>query len=190
MLSMIKDLPFIDTVFPIVIAVAIWTGVHVLFIGPEVIGPRLTEKYYMPACRAGVARIKALSEEKQQRAYQAQRRQQEVKKRKAGKLLDGLTTSIFGPEFAEYYKDHPFIKSMQDMARMGIELETPTIILPKPSQMPSNYCNCIIAELLSERMATGLYSASLRLWKGNNIRRLQRLNKELPNSSTCGNPAK
>lgn len=191
MLSMLRDLPFIDSIFPVLVAALLWTGAHVYYVGPEVVAPRLAEKYYLPACRAHVAKAQArLSEIRRERteaAEHAKRRKQEAVR----DALTGMMTGILGDEYMRHYGDHPFFKSMKDITELGITLQNPVEALtdiPRGGETnPADYCGCVVAELLGGA-ETGFFSASLRFWKPGNIRRLERIDRELIRSDLCGAP--
>lgn len=50
-----KELFPVEGIAPLIGGILLWFGVNYLFIAPEIIGPRLAEKYYLPACQSAVA---------------------------------------------------------------------------------------------------------------------------------------
>lgn len=50
-----KELFPVESIAPLLGGIALWFGLNYLIIGPEIIGPRLAEKYYRPACMTAMA---------------------------------------------------------------------------------------------------------------------------------------
>lgn len=191
MFSSMRDLPFFDALFPIIAALGVWIGANIFYIGPEIVGPRLAEKYYLPACHAAVVKARAALEAAKLERLQSQQRQARGKQRQINNLLGGFMRNVLGNEFVEHYRDDPLVQSMQEMMEVGGALEKPigNLSLPSPGpSKPSDYCGCVVSENIGESISTGLFSASLRIWKPENIRRLESLNNGLIKSSICNPP--
>lgn len=191
MFSSMRDLPFFDAIFPVLAALAVWIGMHMFYIGPEIIGPRLAQKYYLPACQANITRTIANVAAAKQARSTAHQTQVQQSQRQMNNLLGGFMRGVFGDEFVDYYGDDPLVKSMQDMVDVGMALENPIDNLPgfqAEVLATADYCQCIISENIGERVSTGLFSASLRIWKPANIRRLENLGNNLIDSSICHAP--
>ena len=196
MMSMLKDLPFADHIAAVLVVGILWCGAHVLYVGPEVIAPRLTEKYYRPQCRrALIAHLQADAHAYVQRIQRDHARQQRAAQRDRdalSQITGGLVRQYVGEEFAEMYKNSPIaqtFKGIFDAAQslQNLPPELPDISVPSESTQ-AGYCACLIAAHLSDRLAVGLFSASLRLWKPETIVRLENLSTALPATSTCPRP--
>ena len=191
MFSNLRDLPFFDALFPIIAPIGVWTLAHIFYVGPAIVGPRLAEKYYLPQCYASVTRARATLQAVRLARAQAQQRQTQEKQRRMNNLLGGFMRGYFGDEFVDYYRNDPLVKSMQDMMDVSASLQNPINALPLPSpntSRPSDYCGCVVAENIGKSVSTGLFSASLRIWKPQNIRRLESLKTGLIKSDSCNPP--
>lgn len=186
MQNLLRELPFFDALGPLVMAAALWTGAHILFIGSEV-GARLSEKYYLPACHAGLQKAQETAYRDHQMRLRRERDGRQAESRMANDVMGGLIRGYFGNEFADHYKDHPLLNPGKMMP--GVES-----LLPKPSvpRLPANamrdYCTCVIAESLGQRINTGLFSASLRFWKPQNITLLEGLKSGPVSTALCPAP--
>ena len=84
-----KELFPIESIAPLVGGAALWLAFNYFFLAPEVLGPRLAEKYYQPACLAAVASGRQSFQQEMQQARenglaQIQRTMQEVSREVAG----------------------------------------------------------------------------------------------------------
>lgn len=189
MWNSIKDLPGANTFMPLIAAALLWFGVHAFYVAPEILAPRLAKISYHPACENTLSALALADNNQQQQLLYNQRQQQNAKQRMATNILGGFAEMYFGRDFVERYKDDPLVKGIRKFSKDGIQLQTPDLPVPKISQFTmleqSGYCGCVIAEKLGQRISTGLYSASLRFWKPENIRQLETLSTHLIPSQQC-----
>ncbi|NRA88452.1 MAG: hypothetical protein HRU28_13920 [Rhizobiales bacterium] len=187
MFSMIKDIPYIDTIMPLLLALGLWTCTHIFYIGPDIVGPRLATKYYLPACKANLANAKQTSIEFRQRKnarkqYQLQQRQQMI-----GDTFGNLMKNYFGQEFSNKYSDSMILNPMKMMPNVDalLALNNGAEQAPVQNIDGSAYCACLVEEVITERISMGLFSASMRIWKPKSIRQLENPKTELMTTNIC-----
>lgn len=187
MFSMIKDIPYIDTIMPLLLALGLWTAAHIFYIGPDIVGPRLATKYYLPACKANLVNAKQSAVEFRQRKnahqqYQLQQRQQMI-----GDTFGNLMRNYFGQEFSNKYSDSVIFNPMKIMPNVDglLALNNGTEQAPIQNKDSSAYCTCLVDEVINERVSMGLFSASMRIWKPKSIRQLENPKAELMTTNIC-----
>lgn len=185
MTSLMKEIPFADTLGPILLAAILWSSAHIFLVAPNIIAPRLSEKFYQPQCEVGIQQAwhKALAVEQFKRQEQVERKRAELRHKR--QMAEHLIEKSFGP-------------LGQHLKQLGIfdALEMPQ--LPKSTRKPQdqakislsaqNFCSCVITNLLGNQFATGLYSASFRFWKPENIQKLEALGSGHIKFSQCPAP--
>lgn len=187
MLSFMRDIPFIDTIAPIVLAAFLWAGLNILTIGPDVIAPRMTQNIWMPACKAGIQTANAKIQANHQAKINAFIAAKRAEQKKIQSMMNPLM-QLMGKELAQTLgKGLTTTMSIASNIEANQELKQRFGTAQPQSVAPANYCGCIISELLQDRVATGLYSASMRLWKPANIQKLDGLGSTLITSNNCSN---
>ena len=94
-----KELFPIESIAPLIGGAIVWFGLNYLFLAPEVLGPRLAEKYYRPACLAAVATGRQGFQQEMQQARenglaQIQRTMEEVTRQVAGQAQASIGTGL------------------------------------------------------------------------------------------------
>ncbi|WP_346894814.1 hypothetical protein [uncultured Roseibium sp.] len=189
MLSMIRDIPFIDAIAPVVIAAMLWTGANVFVIGPDFIAPRLADKTWRPQCNATVENAKTTAVQQWQDEIDRARQQQRSEQDQMNALTGALLGQFFGEDF-----NRAFGKDLSGAMTALSELETRKALQERFGHsgpvipVTGDYCGCVIAEALEDRVSLGLFSASFRIWRPANIQRLDQLSTRLVASPRCGGP--
>lgn len=188
----------IQSIGPLLGGVLIWFVINYLYIGPELIGPRLAAKYYLPACMAAVKDGRTAFQEETtslQKAFAVA--QQKLADELRGQMQQGATQllgTIFGgrPGSEAFFKQHGSTLQgwANNMAGAGLgvigdrlqaqkaefnrgmaEREKEArkgVIYPAPAQ----YCSCVVGEGLKERVDLAAFTSTLRLYTPPAIRRL------------------
>lgn len=182
-----RDLPFVDSIAPIIFALAAWTGINIITIAPDLIAPRLTNNVWMPACKQGVQNANAQIVNNRQQEINLFLAARRAKQQQVQLLLNPFL-QIMGEEFSRTLG-----KTINDSMNLVSDLETKQALqdhfghlAPKPT-VNVGYCSCVISELLQDRISTGLYTASLRMWIPTNIQQLNKLSTTLISSKQCSN---
>lgn len=190
MMSFIRELPFVDTLAPLLIAAGIWTGAHIFVIGPDIVAPRLAEKYYLPTCRAGLQKALVNARNRQQERDENLIREKRAKLEEMNALSGALLRQFFGRDLGGRLGNSPVFNPMNALQPDVIDrLITQSIPASNSSLVSkSGYCACVISEVLRERVSTGLFSASMRIWKPDNIRLLESLETGPVSTPRCPAP--
>ena len=187
MLSLMKDLPLIDTIAPIAIAGLAWTGVNIFYVGPEIVGSRMADKTWLPQCEATVARTETAYRQQWQARVENARREKQREQAQINGLTGALLGGLLGEEFNRAF-GHNITGALGALS----ELEAQRTLKDRfgtsapPSPITAGYCKCMVSEALEDRVSAGLYSASLRIWKPANIKQLNQLGTQLVSSNRCG----
>lgn len=193
MISLLKELLPIDAMIPAIGGALVWYGANYAYLGPELIGPRLKEKYYQPACERIVfagqqnyaAKERALIEEFDSKLEEAS----ENAHRQVQRGMEGFF-SLYGAEGQRFYQKwgNQLGGGMSSLAggRIQMELDSQrskfmgTLRAKRDEakssvihQIPSRYCNCVLGEALNERIDLAAYTASLRYYKPPTIRNIE-----------------
>ena len=186
MQNLLRELPFFDALGPLLLAGLLWTGAHILFVGPAV-GERLAAKTYLPACHAGLKRAQAGAQAAHRMAQAREKAERRAKQEMANRMVGNMMRGVFGREFSNYYRDHPLLNPgalLPDVEALLPNRQAPEL----PPGAARDYCACVIAEQLGQRVNTGLFSASLRFWKPENITRLENLGARPVSTNACPAP--
>lgn len=188
----------IQSIGPLIGGALIWFAVNYLYIGPELIGPRLAAKYYLPACVAAVQDGKQAFQTETASLRDAFTRGQEQLAQTLRQQMQQGVAGMFGmmlggrPGSDKFFRQHGetvqgWTNSLTDMgspavaerlqseqrafeARMA-EREKDArkgVIYPAPAQ----FCGCVVGEGLKERVDLAAFTATLRLYTPSAIRRL------------------
>lgn len=185
----------IESIGPLIGGALLWFALNYLFIAPELIGPRLAEKYYAPACLAAVADGRqarasevaslkqAFQERLQQTAQELQRtlhaqtgnmfgmlfgggRDGTAFMQKYGGQLDSWAGNMYAPAIQQRIQEERAafarkLAAQEQEARRGVIYHTPV-----------QFCGCVVAEGMKERVDMAAYTATLRLYSPPAVRRL------------------
>lgn len=190
MFNLVKEMPFADTLGPICLAALLWTGAHMTVIAPGFVAPRLAEKYYHPGCEIGLkkafVKAKAIERSKIKQAID----QKQAKLRQTKEMTEALFGKFFGRELGQRLKNSGLLDPLKGLPPSLLENDSGTLMPALSADFnPKDYCGCIITHFLYEQISTGLYSASLRLWKPDNIRQLENLASNPVTTPHCPKPA-
>lgn len=182
----------VEVIYPLLGGAAIWFGVNYAILGPDVIGPRLSERYYLPACvkqvdaaREGYAeaitqRVQSFEEELKARASNAQSMAQEQMNGMFGTDeygqalkslmsgfgavdLDGQVGAAINMELAK--ERTSFNAALQDEIEQERE--------GQKFSGADEFCGCNVAEAFSNRIDLAAYTASFRIYKPRMIDQLE-----------------
>ncbi|MEP2987306.1 MAG: hypothetical protein ABJP08_29060 [Roseibium sp.] len=185
MSSILKDVPFIDILGPVLLALTLWLGTNILVIAPQIVAPRMTDNVWMPACKGGVDSSNNVASAKRQSDIAAYIAARKGDKNELSNVMTPFLQAM-GEDMALTLGKH-MMGNMNRIADAEIAAEVRNKFRSNPVAHISaaNYCGCIISELRQDRIATGLYSASLRLWEPANIQQLNQLGQTLVTSAQC-----
>ncbi|MBN9314159.1 MAG: hypothetical protein J0I99_00305 [Devosia sp.] len=200
MTGSLKDFLPIEALAPLLGGLLLWFGFNYLVLAPNVITPRLTEKYYVPACIASVsAGRKAAAErlEKDEKEYVAKLNNWMVEqsaqlKARAGNALQKFF-GMYGKEGQAYLQQHG--NALGGLVEGGVNSVAPVILeqgqkaltdwrsgrqkeinaargLQKHAD-PAAFCTCNVAAAMGDNVELALYTSSLRLLKPKKVRELE-----------------
>ncbi|MCV6575104.1 MAG: hypothetical protein OIF58_05150 [Cohaesibacter sp.] len=185
----LRDIPFIDTIMPQILALCAWFGLNLVAIGPHIIIPRMSYNIWHASCKIGVSNTKAEFAQKRQSEISKFIAAERARQKQAMNMINPFM-QMLGQDFARTIG-----KGVNDTVNAVSELELQRALKDRfggqANSLPirNDYCGCIIQEAVSNKIETALYSASLRLWKPDSIQRLDQLDKRLIASPQCGNPS-
>ena len=191
----LKDILPTETLVPLLAGGAVWFGANYLYIGPEMIGPRLADIYYAPACTAIVENGRAVYAQREQdlidQFNEGLESQADAARGRVAAASDQALQMAFGnmaPEMMALFGDQMMgsASGMMDLQLQG-EIEgqrkafedelaaqraaaTNAVFYP----MAEDYCGCMIHQTLSEEaFDLASYTASLRLFTPPTIRNIE-----------------
>lgn len=197
----------VDALAPLVGGLLLWFGVNYLVLAPNVIGPRLAERYYLPACVAGVeqgrsqmaGRLRQMDQEIETALRQLGAQAAEGVQNQLGSIL-GQVLGMYGAE-GQAFKDRYGSQlggSFGGMVGVGIEAklaeQRAAMQAEKERQIaemraqqkfssPAQFCGCNVGEGLSDRLELALFTSSLRLYTPP---RMEALNRGEIFGAQCG----
>jgi hypothetical protein len=188
----LPDRSWIEPVMPLALGAAIYGALMIGYVAPEIVIPRLVERVYRPACMTGVERrAEMVAMEQAQRL-----RELSLISEQASDVMRDQTRA-----FAELFfpgsdlADDPTISRLIDgyagLAGHAAALDAAKTAQQSnvpPPQYPSAaaWCTCAIDEALNDRLGTGLFVASWRIWKPRIVERLETQSERLLVSEGCG----
>lgn len=201
----------IQSIGPLIGGVLLWFGLNFLFIGPELIGPRLAAKYYQPACMAAVTEGRTTFQSETaslreaftaKQAALAQGLQQQVQQG-VGSMLGAMLGGRPGSE--AFFRQHG--NAVQQWGNSVAGTATPAIAERLRAEQrafeeqlaardrearkgviystPAQFCGCVVTEGLKERVDLAAFTATLRLYTPPAIRRLEQ-GAMLHDAKVCG----
>lgn len=200
MTGSLKDFLPIDALAPLLGGLLLWFGFNYLVLAPNIITPRLTEKYYVPACMASVSTARqAVSDrlKKDETEYMAALNkwmieQSSQMKARAGNALQQFF-GMYGKEGQAYLQQHgnalgglvdqgmasvaPVILEQGQKAlsewKAGKQKELASIRSQQKHSEPVAFCACNVAAAMGDNVDLALYTSSLRLLKPKKVRELE-----------------
>lgn len=193
----------VESLGPLAGGALLWFGANYFVLAPNVIGPRLVERYYAPACLATVRRGVAEYQQERQTlqseataAFQVKRA--EIHARIVGMIRGRLSQWGGGRnplgdliEREAIAAAQPAIQSAEadawnalDAGLRQREREAQAGIIHKT---PAAFCGCAVAAGMGERIDLATYTASLRLYAPDTVERLQN-GSIASRAPECGKP--
>ena len=193
-----KELFPLDALMPLLGGALIWFGLNYLVIAPTVLGPRLAETYYMPACIAAVASGKTVAAQKLVAADTAfAAGLEDYRKRAAAAVSQGAAQGL-AMLFGGYGKEgQAFLNTYGNQlggmtsgpAKMAIEQEVQKQRAQYAVQRRAmiealqakvrfsgseSFCGCNVTQGYADRVQLAAFTSTLRLYKPENIAQLER----------------
>ena len=192
MFDSLKEIFPVEAVGPLLGGLLLWFGLNYIFLAPSVIGPRLAERYYAPACIATVEAGRAAfinTRQEQETAYKKELAawvQQQT--RSAQQSVGGVLGQIFsgygqqGQDFMNYYGNelNSFSNNVGGQAAGPLAQQATEALSEwqerkdneaaalraqqKFSDAPS-FCGCNVTAALSNNTDLAIYTSTLRLFK-------------------------
>lgn len=191
----LKDILPTEALLPFIAGGTVWFGANYLYIGPEMIGPRLAEVHFAPACTAIVEQGRTIYATREQDLIDqfnaGLESQADAARDRVAAASDQALEMAFGdlaPEMMALFGDQMMgsAEGMMDLQLQGeIEAQrkafqdelaaqraaaTNAVIYPTAE----DYCGCMIHQTLSEEaFDLASYTASLRLFTPPTIRNIE-----------------
>lgn len=189
-----RDFFPVDALAPLIGGVLVWFGLNYLVLAPNVIAPRLAEKYYTPACLASVEAGRdevAKRFEAEEANWQAVLEQKvaAIRQQYSGGAIGGIL-GMYGAEGQRFMQNHgntisqwgsgPINQAIAEgmrQARENFEADRSAEIAEmRKSQKystPAQFCGCNVEAGLSDRFDLALFTSTVRLFKPAGIARLE-----------------
>jgi hypothetical protein len=181
-----KEFLPIESLAPLMGGLLLWFGVNYLVLGPNVVAPRMAEKYYMPVCLREVtsareARTSEIERMRQQIVASA-RASAEAAGAQAGQAMQNILGEMlgaYGPQGAQLGRrlgqqamgQASIGIAVQQQMQQRVQAELGKLQQDLAAERAkqkhgtaSAYCGCTVAEGISERLEVALFSATLRLY--------------------------
>lgn len=182
----------VEAIYPMLGGAAIWFGINYAVLAPDVIGPRLAERYYLPACEARVEDARASYAEavtEKVQSFEEQLRARASNARAAGQRqmdsmfgtddygqalrnlltgfgavdVDGITGAAIGME----------LDKQRASFRAGLADDIERDQARQKFEGAGAFCGCNVAEGFSNRVDLAAYTASFRVYKPRMIDQLE-----------------
>lgn len=191
----LKDILPTEALLPFIAGGTVWFGANYLYIGPEMIGPRLAEVHFAPACTAIVEQGRTIYAAREQDLIDqfnaGLESQADAARGRVAAASDQALEMAFGdlaPEMMALFGDQMMgsaagmidlqlqgeieaqRKAFQDELAAQRAAATSAVIYPNAE----DYCGCMIHQTLSEEaFDLASYTASLRLFTPPTIRNIE-----------------
>ncbi|KNY13053.1 hypothetical protein AKG11_31370 [Shinella sp. SUS2] len=183
-----RDFFPVDALAPLIGGLLLWFGVNYLVLAPNVIGPRLAEKYYTPACLASVEAGRTALAEKFAAADAAwleradkTRRELQQQYSGGGGILGGIL-GMYGAEGQRFIQKHGDTLSQwssgpvnqainqglgQARAEYDAARRTEIAELRRNQRYTdaAGFCGCNVAAGMSDKLDLALFTSTVRLYK-------------------------
>lgn len=183
-----RDFFPVDALAPLIGGLLLWFGVNYLVLAPNVIGPRLAEKYYTPACLASVEAGRTALTEKFAAAdaawlERAERTSRELRQQySGGGGIFGSFLGLYGAEGQQFIQKHgdtlnqwgsgPLNQAISQgisSARAEYDAKRSAEIAElRRSQRHTDaagFCGCNVAAGMSDKLDLALFTSTVRLYK-------------------------
>ena len=193
MIDTLKELFPVEAIGPAIGGALIWFGANYAFVGPELIGPRLKEKHYVPMCEMVVAEGRSIRA-REEKALIA--RAEDELARRADMLRSQLSHgagsifSMMGAEGQNFWNKWGnqigggVSSMMEGPITMRLEAERAELYAAIRAEKakaqssivhkaPNAYCGCLIDEALDERTDLAFFTSTLRFYTPPTIRNIE-----------------
>lgn len=201
----------IESIGPLIGGALVWFAINYLFIGPELIGPRLAAKYYQPACMAALKDGREAFQGESKSLRQAFEAKQEALARSLQQEMQQGVGAMFGvllggrPGSEAFFRQHGktvegWGNNIAGMGALGVQERLRSEQRAFDDQQaareqearkgviyaaPAQFCGCVVSEGLKERIDLAAFTATLRLYTPPAIRRLSN-GTMLHDAKACG----
>ncbi|SFJ62062.1 hypothetical protein [Aerobium aerolatum] len=183
-----RDFFPVDALAPLIGGLLLWFGVNYLVLAPNVIGPRLAEKYYTPACLASVEAGRAELAQRFAAAdaewlERAEKNSREIRQKYSGSggVFGGII-GMYGAEGQRFMQKHgntlsqwgsgPLEQAISQglaEARAQYDAKRKAEIdelrrAQRYSDAPA-FCGCNVAAGMSDKLDLALFTSTVRLYK-------------------------
>lgn len=214
MIDSIRDFIPVQAIGPAIGGATLWFGANFLYLGPQVIAPRIAERQFIPACLANVAAARQhIATQEQGWIESAEKEAARIADEMRSRIRQGTnhaTSSFFsafgdqGRAFAQHYGRQ--IERMVN-ANTGAHIEAAVghkvgefrqmfsrELENKRARFRSGvqhatapaFCGCLVTEAFADRVQLASYTASFRLYEPAQIE--QRRVGTIPPNTSCGTP--
>jgi hypothetical protein len=215
MIDAIREFFPVQSIGPLLGGAVVWFGANALYLGPEVLAPRIAERHFIPACLANLQTMSLRIEADEKSLLSAAEEKIEALRREMpGQVQRGsqaLLQSFFGiygeqgQEFMDYYGDQlggalagttvPFMgqaleqraAEYRQQALSEIESLRRTLNAGVQHASAASYCGCLVSETFENRLDLAAYTSSFRLYAPPVIEQ-RRQGAIPPTSAACGTP--
>ena len=182
----------VEAIYPLLGGAAIWFGINYAVLAPDVIGPRLAERYYLPVCEARVGNARAsygAAVTEKVKSFEKQLKARASNARAAGQRqmdsmfgsddygralkslitgfgavdVDGITGAAIGME----------LDKQRANFRAGLAADIERDRASQNFTDADEFCGCNMAEGFSNRVDLAAYTASFRVYKPRMIEQLE-----------------
>lgn len=158
-----------------------------LFIAPNIVAPRLAEKIYHPRCEAGLKQSWTRAQHSEQQRLNDLYAQKRAEIKRKRQMAEDMLDQTFGG-LGQQLKALGLFDSFDTLSQQMQPPRKGSAKTDLSSETAQQYCGCVITELLGDKVATGLYSASLRLWTPKSIHQLENADKHPVRVHACPQP--
>jgi hypothetical protein len=183
-----RDFFPVDALAPLIGGLLLWFGVNYLVLAPNVIGPRLAEKYYTPAC---LASVEAGRTELAQRfaaadaswLERAEKNSREIRQKySSGGGVFGGILGMYGAEGQRFMQKHGNTLSqwgsgpLEQAISQGLaearaqydakrKAEIDELRRAQRYSDAAGFCGCNVAAGMSDKLDLALFTSTVRLYK-------------------------
>jgi hypothetical protein len=203
----------IQSIGPLIGGAILWFALNYLYIAPDLIGPRLAAKYYLPACMAAVQDGRQGHQNEVASLKQAFAKQQEELAQSLQQQMQQGVAGMFGmmlggrPGSEAFFRQHG--KTVEGWGNTVTAMGSPAIgerlrteqrafetqLAAREREAkkgiiytaPAQFCGCVITEGMKERIDLAAFTATLRLYTPPAIRRFED-GTMLHEAKACGTP--
>lgn len=182
----------VEAIYPLLGGVAVWFGINYTVLAPDVIGPRLSERYYLPAChkqveaaRMGYAKaltqkVQSFEEGLKERASNAQSAAKQQMDGmfgtdEYGQALKNMITGFGSVNIDGYVGTAIGMEQSKQRASFeaGLQSEIERDRKNQKFSSADEFCGCNVAEAFSNRVDLAAYTSTFRVYTPRMIDQLE-----------------